>query len=63
MPYETPNDCFYDSDYAAALDIALDLIDHGSIEAGREEAAARGAPRPRDRLDARPGRGFGQSRF
>ncbi len=28
MPYETPNGCFYDSgDYAAALDIALELID------------------------------------
>ena len=43
MPYETPNGCFYDSgDYSAALDIALDLIDAGSIEARREEAAARG---------------------
>ncbi len=43
MPYETPNGCFYDSgDYAAALDIALDLIDHGSIEERRKEAAARG---------------------
>ena len=43
MPYETPNGCVYDSgDYAAALDIALELIDHGSIEARREEAAARG---------------------
>ncbi len=43
MPYETPNGCFYDSgDYAAALDIALDLIDHGSIEERREEAASRG---------------------
>src|SRR5207342_340156 len=43
MPYETPNGCFYDSgDYAAALDIALELIDHGSIEKRRKEAAARG---------------------
>ena len=43
MPYETPNGCFYDSgDYAAALDIALELIDHGSIEARRQEAAGRG---------------------
>ena len=41
--YETPNGCFYDSgDYAAALDIALDLIDHGSIEERRKEAASRG---------------------
>ena len=53
MPYETPNGCVYDSgDYAAALDIALDLIDHGSIEE-RREADAREAPRARDRLDAR----------
>ena len=43
MPYETPNGCVYDSgDYAAALDIALELIDHGSIEERRQEAAARG---------------------
>ncbi|HLE98269.1 MAG TPA: xanthine dehydrogenase family protein molybdopterin-binding subunit [Gaiellaceae bacterium] len=43
MPYETPNGCVYDSgDYAAALDIALDLIDHGSIEERRKEASARG---------------------
>jgi 2-furoyl-CoA dehydrogenase large subunit len=43
MPYETPNGCVYDSgDYAGALDIALELIDSGSIEARREEAAARG---------------------
>jgi len=43
MPYETPNGCFYDSgDYSAALDMVLDLIDAGSIEARREEAATRG---------------------
>ncbi|HKX47856.1 MAG TPA: xanthine dehydrogenase family protein molybdopterin-binding subunit, partial [Gaiellaceae bacterium] len=43
MPYETPNGCFYDSgDYAAALDIALELIDYGSIERRRNEAAERG---------------------
>src|SRR5262249_58417786 len=43
MPYETPNGCVYDSgDYAAALDIALELIDHGSIETRRDEAAERG---------------------
>ena len=43
MPYETPNGCVYDSgDYAAALDIALDLIDHGSIEERRKDAASRG---------------------
>ncbi len=43
MPYETPNGCVYDSgDYAAALDIVLELIDHGSIEERRKEAAARG---------------------
>jgi 2-furoyl-CoA dehydrogenase large subunit len=43
MPYETPNGCVYDSgDYSAALDIALELIDAGSIEERRKEAAARG---------------------
>ena len=43
MPYETPNGCVYDSgDYAKALDIALELIDHGSIETRRKEAASRG---------------------
>ena len=42
MPYETPNGCVYDSgDYAAALDLALELIDHGSIEE-RRDAEARG---------------------
>ena len=55
MPYETPNGCFYDSgDYAAALDIALELIDHG-IDRGAAQGGgrAREAPRARDRLDAR----------
>ena len=43
MPYETPNGCVYDSgDYARCLDIALELIGYDSIEARREEAAARG---------------------
>src|SRR6184192_2540875 len=43
MPYETPNGCVYDSgDYALCLDKALELIDYGSIEQRREEAAARG---------------------
>lgn len=43
MPYETPNGCVYDSgDYAAALDIALDLIDYASIEERRKDAEARG---------------------
>ena len=57
MPYETPNGCVYDSgDYAKALDIALELIDHGSIEERRKEAAVpREAARLRDRLDARLG--------
>ena len=57
MPYETPNGCFYDSgDYAAALDIALDLIDHGLDRgAARGGGSAREAPRARHRLDARLG--------
>ena len=43
MPYTTPNGCVYDSgDYARCLDIALDLIDAGTIEARRAEAAERG---------------------
>jgi 2-furoyl-CoA dehydrogenase large subunit len=43
MPYETPNGCVYDSgDYAAMLDLALELIDYPSIPARREEAKARG---------------------
>ncbi len=43
MPYETPNGCVYDSgDYARCLDLALELIDHGSLEERRREAAARG---------------------
>ena len=41
MPYTTPNGCVYDSgDYAAMLDIALDLI--GPVEARRAEAEKRG---------------------
>src|SRR4030095_8635386 len=43
MPYETPNGCVYDSgDYAAALDIALDLVDTAAIDERRKEAGARG---------------------
>jgi 2-furoyl-CoA dehydrogenase large subunit len=43
MPYETPNGCVYDSgDYAAMLDLALELIDYGSIPAKRAEAKERG---------------------
>jgi 2-furoyl-CoA dehydrogenase large subunit len=43
MPYETPNGCVYDSgDYARCLDIALDLVDHGSLEERRKDAEARG---------------------
>jgi CO/xanthine dehydrogenase Mo-binding subunit len=43
MPYTTPNGCVYDSgDYAGMLDIALDLIGHGTIDARRAEAAGRG---------------------
>jgi CO/xanthine dehydrogenase Mo-binding subunit len=43
MPYETPNGCVYDSgDYARCLDIALELIDHASIEERRREAESRG---------------------
>jgi CO/xanthine dehydrogenase Mo-binding subunit len=43
MPYETPNGCIYDSgDYARCLDIALDLIDHSSIEERRRDAESRG---------------------
>ena len=57
MPYETPNGCVYDSgDYAAALDIALDLdrprLDRGAAAGG---GRAREAPRLRHRLDARLG--------
>ena len=47
MPYETPNGCFYDSgDYAAALDIALELIDCG-VDRGQARGGrgAREAPR------------------
>jgi CO/xanthine dehydrogenase Mo-binding subunit len=43
MPYETPNGCVYDSgDYAHSLDIALDLVGHGSIEERRRDAESRG---------------------
>jgi CO/xanthine dehydrogenase Mo-binding subunit len=43
MPYETPNGCVYDSgDYAAMLDLALELIDYDSIPAKRAEAKERG---------------------
>ncbi|HEX7084409.1 MAG TPA: xanthine dehydrogenase family protein molybdopterin-binding subunit [Gaiellaceae bacterium] len=43
MPYETPNGCVYDSgDYAAMLDMALDLVGWEHREERRAEAAARG---------------------
>jgi CO/xanthine dehydrogenase Mo-binding subunit len=43
MPYETPNGCVYDSgDYAAALDIALELVDYDSVAERKKEAEARG---------------------
>ena len=43
MPYETPNGCVYDSgDYPRALDMALELVGHETIEARRAEAASRG---------------------
>src|SRR5204863_5166810 len=43
MPYETPNGCIYDSgDYAAMLDLALELIDYDSIPAKRADAKERG---------------------
>jgi 2-furoyl-CoA dehydrogenase large subunit len=43
MPYETPNGCVYDSgDYARCLDMALELVDSGSIEERRAEAESRG---------------------
>src|SRR5438874_5220684 len=43
MPYETPNGCIYDSgDYAAMLDLALDLIDYESIPRKRAAARERG---------------------
>jgi CO/xanthine dehydrogenase Mo-binding subunit len=43
MPYETPNGCVYDSgDYAAMLDLALELIGWDSVPARRAEAAERG---------------------
>jgi 2-furoyl-CoA dehydrogenase large subunit len=43
MPYETPNGCVYDSgDYAAMLDLALELVGYDSIPGKREEAKERG---------------------
>jgi 2-furoyl-CoA dehydrogenase large subunit len=43
MPYETPNGCVYDSgDYAAMLDLALELIDYASIPGRKAEAEERG---------------------
>ncbi len=43
MPYTTPNGCVYDSgDYAAMLDLALELIGHESFSARREQAASAG---------------------
>ena len=43
MPYTTPNGCVYDSgDYAAMLDLALELIDYESIPGKRAEASERG---------------------
>jgi 2-furoyl-CoA dehydrogenase large subunit len=43
MPYTTPNGCVYDSgDYARCLDLALELVDSGSIEDRRRDAEARG---------------------
>jgi CO/xanthine dehydrogenase Mo-binding subunit len=38
MPYTTPNGCIYDSgDYAHCLDLALELIDYGSVKERRGE--------------------------
>jgi CO/xanthine dehydrogenase Mo-binding subunit len=43
MPYETPNGCVYDSgDYAAMLDLALELVGYDSMEARRADAKERG---------------------
>ena len=43
MPYETPNGCVYDSgDYAAMLDVALDLVGYDRLAARRADAEARG---------------------
>ncbi|MDX6480888.1 MAG: aerobic carbon-monoxide dehydrogenase large subunit [Gaiellaceae bacterium] len=43
MPYETPNGCVYDSgDYAAMLDMALELIGYEGMAARREQAKANG---------------------
>ncbi len=44
MPYETPNGCVYDSgDYAAMLDMALELIGWGSIPAARRRRRRTGS--------------------
>jgi CO/xanthine dehydrogenase Mo-binding subunit len=43
MPYETPNGCIYDSgDYAAMLDMALELAGYDRLEERKAEAASRG---------------------
>ncbi len=43
MPYETPNGCVYDSgDYAAMLDLALELIDWESVPGKKAVAKERG---------------------
>ncbi|HLX33094.1 MAG TPA: xanthine dehydrogenase family protein molybdopterin-binding subunit [Gaiellaceae bacterium] len=43
MPYETPNGCIYDSgDYAAMLDLALELIGYDSLAGRKADAEARG---------------------
>jgi CO/xanthine dehydrogenase Mo-binding subunit len=43
MPYETPNGCVYDSgDYAAMLDLALELIDYEAIPGRKASAQERG---------------------
>ena len=43
MPYETPNGCVYDSgDYPRALDTALELLGHESLDERRRDAESRG---------------------
>jgi len=43
MPYETPNGCVYDSgDYPRALDLALELVGHDSLDERRADAESRG---------------------
>jgi CO/xanthine dehydrogenase Mo-binding subunit len=43
MPYTTPNGCVYDSgDYAAMLDMALELIGHSTLMERRSQASANG---------------------